>query len=166
MGDTAIPQDKSNIQKYLGVSICIVLCCAKLLLPYLTLCDSVDHRLPGAFVHGILQARILRWFAIFYSRRSSWPRDQTHVSCVSCIGRRVFYHCAMYSVIVCKCTAEVLGRCHKELTMVTWSELCTFMSVCWPFNCVLQHCGISALAVHSCASNVKNYFLISSLYLN
>ena len=52
MGDTAIPQDKSNIQKYLGVSICIVLCCAKLLLPYLTLCDSVDHRLPGAFVHG------------------------------------------------------------------------------------------------------------------
>ena len=32
-------------------------------------------------VHGILQARILVWVAISSSRESSWPRDQTHVSC-------------------------------------------------------------------------------------
>ena len=34
-------------------------------------------------------ARILGWVAIFFSIGSSWPRDQTHASC---IGRRIFYH--------------------------------------------------------------------------
>ena len=32
-------------------------------------------------VHGILQARILEWVAFPFSRGSSWPRDQTSVSC-------------------------------------------------------------------------------------
>ena len=43
-------------------------------------------------VYGILQARILEWIAMTSSRRSSWLRDQTCISCVSCIGRRVLYH--------------------------------------------------------------------------
>ena len=30
---------------------------------------------------------------VFYSRGSSQPRDQTHVSCISCLGRRIPYHC-------------------------------------------------------------------------
>ena len=50
------------------------------------------HSLPGSSVHGILQARILEWVAVPSSRRSSQPRDRTHVSCVFCIGRRVLYH--------------------------------------------------------------------------
>src|SRR5574340_880570 len=37
---------------------------------------------PGSSVHGILQARILEWVAISFPRRSSQPRDQTHVSCM------------------------------------------------------------------------------------
>ena len=44
------------------------------------LCDPMDYSPPGSTVHGILQARILEWFAISYSRESSWPRDQTLVS--------------------------------------------------------------------------------------
>ena len=32
---------------------------------------------PGSSVHGILQARILGWVAISFSRGSSWPRDWT-----------------------------------------------------------------------------------------
>ena len=44
---------------------------------------------PGSSVRGILQARILEWVAIPFSRGSSWPRSLTHVSCVSCIGRRM-----------------------------------------------------------------------------
>ena len=39
--------------------------------------------------HEIIQARILEWAAISSSRVSSWPRDQT---CVSCIGRHILYH--------------------------------------------------------------------------
>ena len=40
---------------------------------------------------GILQARILEWVAISSSTGSSRPRDRTHVSYISCIGRRALY---------------------------------------------------------------------------
>ena len=49
----------------------------------LTLWDPMDCSPPGSFVHGILQARILEWVAILFSRRSPRPRDQTRVSCMS-----------------------------------------------------------------------------------
>ena len=45
-----------------------------------TLCDPMDCSLPGSSVHGILQARILEWVAISFSRGSSRPRDWTRVS--------------------------------------------------------------------------------------
>ena len=44
-------------------------------------------------VHGISQARILEWVAISFSRGSSWPRDQIHISC---IGRQILYHRATW----------------------------------------------------------------------
>ena len=49
-----------------------------------TLCNPMECRPPGSCVHGILQARTLEWVAISSSRGSFQPRDQTHVSCVSC----------------------------------------------------------------------------------
>ena len=58
----------------------------------LTLCDPIDRSPPGSAIPGILQARILEWVAMPSSRGSSLPRDQTHVSYVSCIGRWVLYH--------------------------------------------------------------------------
>ena len=58
----------------------------------LTACNPMDCSSPGASVHGILQARILEWVAISFSRGSSWPRVQTYISYVSCIGRWVLYH--------------------------------------------------------------------------
>ena len=48
-----------------------------------TLFDPMDCSPPGSSVHGILQARILNWVAIPFSRGSSWSRDQTHVSCIA-----------------------------------------------------------------------------------
>ena len=56
------------------------------------LCSPMDCRLPGPSVHRILQARILEWIVIPFSRGSSQPRDWTCVSPVSCISRQVFYH--------------------------------------------------------------------------
>ena len=60
---------------------------------YMTLSESVpvffdpsDCSLLDFFAQGILQARILEWVAISSSRRSSWPRGQTHISTVSCIA--------------------------------------------------------------------------------
>ena len=69
----------------------ITLCCVKSLQLCLTLCNPVDCRPPSFSVHGILQARTLEWFAMPSSRRSSWPSDQTCVSYISCIGRRVLH---------------------------------------------------------------------------
>ena len=56
------------------------------------LCDPMECSLPGSSVHGILQARILEWVAIFSSRGSSQLRDGTHVSCISCIDSSILYH--------------------------------------------------------------------------
>ena len=52
----------------------------------LTLCDPMDCSLTGSSVHEIFQERVLEWIAISFSRRSSWPRNRTRVSCIA--GRR------------------------------------------------------------------------------
>ena len=66
--------------------------CVKVSQSYLTLCDPKDCSPPGSSVHGIFQARRLECVAISSSRGSSWPRDRTSISWVSCIGRWVLYH--------------------------------------------------------------------------
>ena len=64
--------------QYLCVLVLVVQLC-------LTLCDPVDCSPPGSSVHGILQARILKWVAIPFSRESSRPRSRIQVSCI--VGR-------------------------------------------------------------------------------
>ena len=50
--------------------------------PCPTLCDPMDCSLPVFSVHGILQARILEWVTISFSRGSFQLRDRTRVSCI------------------------------------------------------------------------------------
>ena len=59
--------------------------CCVVLVPQLcpSLWNPVNCSLPGSSVHGILQARILKWVVIPFSRRSSQPRDRTRVSCIT-----------------------------------------------------------------------------------
>ena len=47
--------------------------------PRPTLGDPMDYRPPGSPVHGIFQARTLKWVAIFFCKGSSQPLDRTHV---------------------------------------------------------------------------------------
>ena len=47
------------------------------------ICDPMDCSLPGSSIHGILQARILEWIVISFSRGSSWPRDRIQVSVIA-----------------------------------------------------------------------------------
>ena len=51
--------------------VCLQIYCAKLLQSCPTLCDPIDHSPPGFPVHEILQARILKWVAMPFSRGSS-----------------------------------------------------------------------------------------------
>ena len=61
--------------------VCVFMCvCVLVAQSCPTLWDPMDYSLPGSPVHGILQARILDWVAMPFSRGSSWPRDQTWVS--------------------------------------------------------------------------------------
>ena len=62
-------------------------------LSHVQLFDPMVCSLTGSSIHGILQATILEWVAIFFSRGSFWLRNQIHISCISCIGRWILYHC-------------------------------------------------------------------------
>ena len=57
----------------------------------LTLCNPTEYSPSHSSVHGIFQARILRWIAISSSRGSSRHRYRTHVSC---IGKQILYRWA------------------------------------------------------------------------
>ena len=60
------------------------LCCFCLVTKLcLVLCNPMDCSLPGSSVHGISQTRILECVAISFSRGSSQPRHQTHISCIA-----------------------------------------------------------------------------------
>ena len=48
-----------------------------------TLCNPMDYSPPGFSGHGILQARVLQWVAIPFSKGSSRPKDYTQVSCTA-----------------------------------------------------------------------------------
>ena len=51
--------------------------------PCSTLWDAMDSSLPGSSIYGILQARILEWVAMPFSRESSQARDWTQVFCIA-----------------------------------------------------------------------------------
>ena len=80
---------------------------------HLALCSPMDYSLPGSSVHGIFQAKILERVAITFSRRSSWPRDRTHVSC---IGQAILYHWA---------ASEALGVLSPRITALAGTAVPT-----------------------------------------
>ena len=71
------PRSASSTCIYSQLCLWLVRVLAVQLCP--TLCDPMDCSPPGSSVHGILQARILEWVVIPFSRASSWPRDLTRV---------------------------------------------------------------------------------------
>jgi len=68
-------QEASSLEESLKVKVKVKSC--------LTLCDPMDCSLSGSSIRGILQARILEWVAISFSRGSSQPRDRTPVSLIA-----------------------------------------------------------------------------------
>ena len=89
-----------------------------------TLWDPMDCSLPGSSSYGISQARIMEWVAISFSRGSSLPRDQTHISC---IGRWVLYHWAPREA------PKFLTGLDKSLTPLT----------CWTMTKIHINCSCS-----------------------
>ena len=83
----SLPTELSGNLKNLIIKISMCVCVQ-------SCCNPMDYSSQGSSVHGILQARILEW--VSFSRGSFQPRDQTCVSCVSCIGRWILYQWATW----------------------------------------------------------------------
>ena len=73
----------------------------------------MDHSLPGSSVHGILQARILKWVAMPSSRGSSWPRDQIHVSLIK-------WHPVCRSSVYTTCILKIISGLF--IITMTWKQ--------------------------------------------
>ena len=92
-----------------------------------TLCNPMNYT-----VHGILQARILEWVAIPFSRQSSQPRDQTQVSHIAC---RFF-------------TSWVTREVHDfpSHTLLYWNEVArSCPTLCDPLDCSLPGSSIHGI---------------------
>ena len=115
---------------------CAVLCRVRL-------CDPMDCSSPGSSVHGILQARILEWVAISFSRGSSWPRDQTHIPC---IGRQILSHWATWEAPFLPLHGGGEGDNNSDCTGLLWAlakwpiQCLAYRysvlggTICWPFS--------------------------------
>ena len=94
---------------------------AKCLQLCLNLCNPTDCSLSASSVHGILQARKLKWVAIPSFRGSSQPRDPTHVSYVSCTGSRFFTTSATWEAL-----SLLQGCSNSSTSSEKWS-----LGLCW-----------------------------------
>ena len=73
----------------------------------------MDCSPPGSSVHGILQAKILEWVAIFFSRGSSRRRNRIRVSC---IGRQILYCQATWEALMKPGVLHPWGRRESDMT--------------------------------------------------
>ena len=79
--------------------LCLVIVVVVSVQSYVTVCNPMDCCPLDSCVHGILQARILEWVAIPFSRESSQPRYRTWVSCI--VGRFFTVWATGKSLILC-----------------------------------------------------------------
>ena len=75
---------KAFKNKYMGVGVCMLVTQS-----FPTLCDPMVCGPPGSSVHGILQARILEWITIPYSR-GIFPTQESNLGLLHC--RRILFN--------------------------------------------------------------------------
>ena len=89
---------------------------------YPALCNPTDCSPPDFSVHGILQARILEWIAIPFSRGTSQPSDWTLVSCM--VGRFFTVWATGKFLGAVQALIKAMGRTLIQLSCVSWVNLC------------------------------------------
>ena len=95
-----------NTMNIFSLALCSVLtvCVCVHTQLYPKLCNPMDCSLLGPSLHRILQAKILEWVAISYTRGSFQSRDPT------CIGRWLCYHWATWEALTYKPYIPLLMR--------------------------------------------------------
>ena len=107
----ASPSDISFFWTYEKVKMLVAQSCP-------TLCNPMDYSPPGSSVHGILQARILEWVAIPFSRGSSPPRDRTQCLMFSTLAGRFFTTGATWEAPKVKRSQLKSCRCMAKTTTI------------------------------------------------
>ena len=97
--------------------------CAKSLQSYPTLCDPMDCGPPGSSVHGDSPARLLEWVVMPSCRGSSPSRDQTQVSCASCIASLLKYPSIFFTAHRSK--PKLLSLAFKALYDLVLAFICS-----------------------------------------
>ena len=141
----------------------------------LTLCDPMDYSPPGSSVHGILQARILEWIAIPFSRNL----PDTRMNLVSCTVSRFFTIWAIREAPGCWCCREKWIRipcwsCFFDSLFIVFIVILLFISLIilfisamsvvistFPFL-ILLNCFFSLLFLISLANGLPNLFIFST----
>ena len=133
----------------------------------LTLCNHMDCSPSGPSVHEILQAGILEWVAMPFSRESSQPRDQTWVSCMA--GR--------FFTIWATWEAQKLMRCTENYNPCSWhwsTEWAQFFSTTMPdctlhshhfkswMNWAAKFCLICHIYLTSCQSTTTSSSILTT----
>ena len=106
--------------------IFVFLCIVLVKQSCLTLWDHMDCSPPGSSIRGILQARILEWAAVSFSRGSSQSRDRTWVSCVA---GRFFTIWATYLYYFTKYDHLQFHQKHTLYDLSHWARGDLFLSI-------------------------------------
>ena len=128
----------------------------------------MDCNTSGSSVHGVSQARILEWDLISFSRGSSWARDWTWVSCISCIGMWLLYHWATPWVMVhgfAKSWTQLSTWAPVAIITIRWMAMCGACLSVYPFSLssVYPICHLSSVSpiIYLCP-----IYYLSSIYLS
>ena len=100
-----------------GLSHSIVLVIQRCLI----LCDPTNCSPPGFSFHGILQARILEWIAVPFSRGSSWPRNRTLASCIAGRFFTVWEDVRRFYANTMPCDRRALSICGFWYPLGSWT---------------------------------------------
>ena len=106
--------------------MCVHVCAQ--LLTCQTLCDPMDCKPARLLCPWKSPGKNTGAGCHFLLQRFSWPRDQNHVSCVSCIGRQILYHCATWEAPI-------------EVFKYQFAQSC-------PTLCNPMDCSLSGSSVH------------------
>ena len=121
--------------------------------------DLMNCSLPGSSVHGIHQARVLEWAAIFFPRGSSRPKTRTRISCIAGrfftdLGMREVFRIpwtSLYELIHNKSQIKLLSQ--TIISPLHWQSLGSLVSHFQLFVLSNLHCSSSCLL--SCFSCVR-----------
>ena len=99
-----------------------------------TLCNPMDCSLPSSSAHGILQAKILEWVSISFSRGSSQLRDRTWVCCMA--GRFFTIWATKEAHTPLKAHFEILSLIKSSQTL--WTPTSTSVLNVSPYHTALN----------------------------